>query len=719
MNWNWEVKIWNSEFPFTIRNSTFEIRHALRALRRAPGFAAAAILTLALGIGANTAIFSLVYGVLLRPLPYRDASRLVLLDARREFAGQREAANFSAPALDDWRGRTRSFASVAGYAAAELELDTDRGVEPLEAMCVSTRLLRDDWRADGRRARDRRRRRRRPRSPSSAAASGGGTSAAIRISSVARSALSGGSYTIVGVARPDFLISGDSTDIWIPLDLAKTNGVAPWLASPRGGGMNVLARLKPGVTVAQAQADVSAVAREIAQASPAADKNVSLAVTPVIDHVAGSVRPALLLLLAAVGLVLLVACANVANLLLARQSGRARDIAVRLALGAPRGRLVAQAMIESAILALLGGAGGVLLATASVRLLVWLQPAQLPRLDAIRVDGPVLLFAATVAAAAALVAGGWPALRASREDAAEALRTSGSGSAPRGRRLGKTLAVAEMAVSIVLLVGASLLARSLVDLLRTDVGARTDHTLAVLLDFSLGRRLPASEEIARGNAIVARVRALPGVQYAALGAAVPPSRERVRFTLKDQPTARGVAKELEMAAVPVTADFFRALGVPLVGGRLFDAGDTADRPPVMIMSADTARLFFGDQPLGHTLSLPTTTRGNATTTLVGVVGNVRYRGLAQSGAERRLPAVRPAAVEYGVPRGADERRSARRRAGRPARHRAGRSADRRAERELARCRSCRIKSRSRDSARRCWRRSPASRFCWPPSASTA
>ena len=286
-------------------------------------------------------------------------------------------------------------------------------------------------------------------------------------------------------------------------------------------------------------------------------------------------------------------------------------------------------MIESAILALAGGAGGVLLATASVRLLVWLEPAQLPRLDAIRIDGPVLLFAAALAVAATLAAGGWPALRASREDAAGALRTSGTGRAPKDRRVGAALAVAEMAVSMVLLVGASLLARSLVDLLDTDVGARTDHTLTVLLDFSLGRRLAPADEVARGDAIVARVKAVPGVEQAALGAAVPPSRERVRFTLRDQPTARGVAKELEMDAVPVTADFFRALGVPLVSGRLFDASDTADRPPVMIMSADTASLFFGDKPLGHILSLPTTRRVNATTTLVGVVGNVRYRGLAQ------------------------------------------------------------------------------------------
>ncbi|MGE5246281.1 MAG: ABC transporter permease [Betaproteobacteria bacterium] len=604
-----------------------DLRYALRALRKSPAFAATAILTLALGIGATTAIFSVVYGILFRPLPYPEASSLVLLGVEGRFAGERQTGSFSGFELQEWQARAHGFEAIAGYANFDASLETDTGTEPLDAIAVSPRFFAIAGQ---------------PMALGRALDTGDARSPVAVISTrLWRHAfggdpqaighamrLSGHPYTVVGVARPDFRLPDDHADVWIPLDQAKASGFAPWLDVPRGGGLLLIART--GVGLAQARTEAAAVNRAIL-----GDHHSLMArtvtVTPVADALRGPARPALLILLSAVGLVLFVACANVMQLVLARQTARVRDLAVRLALGASRSRLVVQGLIESTILSLGGGVGGVLAALTAVRALLWLQPAGLPRLDAVRVDGPVLLFAAAISIAASLLAGLLPAVRASREDVVSALgaaaRMTRGGTA--GVRLRASLVVAELATSIVLLVGAALLARSFVRLLHVDVGARTDHAAAALLEFSPGR--PFDPQAARGvaDALVARTHAVPGVRYAALGAALPPNGTRVRFTLKDLLSAHGVLKEYEVSAVPITPEYFQALGIPLLHGRRFTVDDTADRRHVMIMSADTAALLFGDRPLGGTLTLPTSSGVNAETVLVGVVGNVRYKGLAR------------------------------------------------------------------------------------------
>ena len=350
-----------------------------------------------------------------------------------------------------------------------------------------------------------------------------------------------------------------------------------------------------------------------------------------MDSVAGRVRPALQLLLGAVGLVLLVASANVANLILARHAARERDSAIRLALGASRSRLIGHAMAESAVLGLGGCVSGLLFAGGIVRALVWLEPAQLPRLDAIRVDLPVLGFALAVTAVATLGASLGPAIRASRRSAAPLLAVGGTariaGSARTGR-LRSALVVGQLAAAALLLIGSSVLARSFVRLLHTETGARTDHVIVARLDLSLGRRLAEPRERALGAALVERVQGIPGVRFAALGAALPPNGRMVEVTLRDLPTAHGVVSEYAVNAAPITADFFSTLGIPLLKGRLFDDADDADHPPVTIVSADAARDLFGDDPLGRTLSLPTRRGGSAAATVVGVVGTVKYKGLA-------------------------------------------------------------------------------------------
>jgi predicted permease len=572
-----------------------------------------------LGIGATTTIFSLAYGVLFRPLPYRDAGSLVLIGAESTFGGQRQPANFSARELDDWRARTHRFDGIAGYAIAEVALETDQGTQPLKTECVSSNF----FRLVGT-----------PMVHGRALGPADDRSAIVVISTnvwrrafggdprvVGRTAtLNGQPFTIVGVTPSNFQLPKPQTELWIPLEYAKANGVAPWLNVARGGGLLMIARLAPAATLAEARSDLQDAHRALVQDGGHRGDTRDITVTKVADAVAGSARPALIVLLVAVGLALLVACVNVMHLLLARQSSRGRELALRGALGASRIRLVGEALTETALLASTGGLVGIVLAAGAVRILVWLEPVGLPRLDAIRLDGPVLAFAVGTSLIAAIAAGLVPALRASREDAIAVLNATARdvGRGP-GRRLRESLAVAELALSIVLLVGSALLARSFIRLLRTDVGARTDHAESALLDLSIGRSLSAADQRTLANELVARARTIPGVRDAALGAALPPAGEQVRFTLTDLPTAHGV---------PVTPDFFRALGVPLLRGRVFTDRDGENEPRVMIMGAGTAALLFGDHPLGHTLSLPSPTHGNVTYTLVGVVGDVRYKGLA-------------------------------------------------------------------------------------------
>src|SRR5260221_3509100 len=598
-----------------------DLRMGVRTLAKSPGFAAVAILTLALGIGANAAIFSIVYGVLQRPLPYHDPASLILVRAQRDFAGHRRPSTFSAFEIADWTERSHTLASLAGYSAGDHALEGRDVVEPLEGAFVSEtffstigeppavgRLLgpEDDL------------------SPVAVIShrlwlrlfNGGPSGVGEAIT------LSGRVYTVVGVAAPDFRFPSDRVDVWTPMGLARQGGLAPWLNFRRGGGVSFVARLTPGATIAQARSDLEDLGRALAIERPDVDGGLVPVATTVVDSVTGAVRPALRMLLGAVVLVLLVASANVANLLLARHAARERDVAVRRALGASRGRLIAHSMAESAIIGVGGCLGGTLLAVGIGRTLGWPGPAQLPRLDAIRVDGPVLAFAVAIAAAATLAASLGPAIQSSRQDPSVGLGAAAriAGSARAGR-LRSGLVVAELAVSILLLVGASVLARSFVRLLHTETGARTDHVTVARLDLSLGRRLTESQQRALGAAMVERVKALPGVQSAALGSALPPNGRMVEITLRGVPTARGIVSEYAVNAAPTTTDFFSTLGIPLLKGRLFNDGDDAAHPRVMIASADAARDLFGDDPIGRNLELPTPQGGNATGTVVAVLGD--------------------------------------------------------------------------------------------------
>jgi putative ABC transport system permease protein len=333
------------------------------------------------------------------------------------------------------------------------------------------------------------------------------------------------------------------------------------------------------------------------------------------------------MLFAAVALVLCVTCANAMNLLIARNTGRAREMAVRLALGASRQQLIRQLVIETGLLATVGGTAGILVATGMVKTLSRLKPAEVPRLDAVHVDASVLIFTYAVVALTTLLTAVVPALQSTRP---EALRGSGVAASHNvsGRRIRRVLTIGELAVSVVLLVGSLLLGRSLSRLLHTDLGVQVDQAVTASMNLSANRDLTAAQQIAVVNRVLDDVRTLPGVSSAGIGTVLPPTESRIVLTLRGEN-----AISYQAAAIPATPGYFPALGIRLLQGRFFTDADDEDHPPVMIMSADTARHFFGEgDPLGRTLSLPVFkdgATGNATMTLVGIIAEVKYSGLAR------------------------------------------------------------------------------------------
>jgi putative ABC transport system permease protein len=601
-----------------------ELRYAARGLRRSPGFALAAMLTLALGIGANTAFFSLVYGILLRPFDYREADRLVTFRVEREFAGRARPvpANFSLPDLEVWRAQTRSFDAISMMYGTSTLLSSEAGTDVITTATVTPTFFST---AGGHVVLGRGLGPADDGSPSvvishrlwQRAFGGAATIVGQQI------VLDRHPYSVVGVADSTFQLPSPRTDAWQPVGYART--LNPSLGLPRGGGFQPLARLKAGATVAQAQVEADVVCRSL-------DAKLHATAIPLREwFLTTAVGSTLLVLWTAVGLVLFVACANVANLMLARNTSRSREMAIRLALGASRSRLMLQSIVQSGLLAAGGAAGGTLLATSIVHGLVTVKPVGIPRLDAVRVDLPVLLFAAALGLATTAVVGVLPAWQSA--DVAAVLKTGGTTAtgSRRARQARRGLVVAELAVSVVLIVGASLLGRSLVRLLHTDLGVATDRVTSALIDLSFGRHLSMTEQRGLIGRIVERVRSLPGVTSAGAGASMPPNLARLRFTMNRFDDAPGQPANYMVDAVTATPGYFSTLGMRLQRGRFFTDADATDRPQVMIVSASTARQLFGDRdPLGRVLSLPILTEqgtSNGQVSLVGIVADVKYSGV--------------------------------------------------------------------------------------------
>ena len=597
-----------------------DLRYGARMLRRTAGFTGIAILTLGLGIGANTAIFSVVNAVLLRPLPFPDSQRLVLVWATDERSHRREDVA-SYPDFAEWRASARGVEQMAAFTRRSVALAGAAGAELAPALQVTAsffdvlgirpavgRVLLPADEEDG--------------APAVAVLS----DAAWRSQFGQRGDVVGQSIrindrpsTIVGVMAPGvrFLESAPE-QIYVPLrrDPSRTHGF-----------LRVIARLRPGVDIRSAQAEMTAIAARIAAAYPRTNAGVGTHIVPLVDALAGPARGPLLIFLGVVALVLLVACTNVANLVLARNASRERELAVRRALGAGRLRLFQQLLTESVLLALAGGAFGLLLANWGSKALVAMLSAGLavPRIESARIDGPVLGFTLLVSLATGILCGVLPALVAAPRGAATTMRESGRSvvGTAGGRRTRAVLVVIETALALVLLVGAAVLLKGLVALRSAATGFTTGGLVAAQVQLPPRLAEPAlRREFFSG--VLDAAAAIPGVSAAALVSSLPFSggADSLQFRLADRPGAKPVSADFNV----VSPGYFRALQVPIRRGREFAR---AEAQPVVVVNETAARTFWpGEDAVGKQLTLTGGEGRPVALTVIGVSGDIRQAVLS-------------------------------------------------------------------------------------------
>jgi putative ABC transport system permease protein len=604
-----------------------DLKYAARRLVRAPGFTAIAVLTLALGIGANAAIFSVVHGVLLKPLPYHEPDRLVSLYHLSE--GQR--ASMSGPNFTDLKNRTQTLSGVGAFTTYRTIL-TGRG-EParLNAAEVTTDLFgvlgvrpalgRGFVSSDSIPG----------NSESVILAHGtwqqrfGGDPGVIGQSVI----LDGKSKQIVGVMPPGFSYPADRA-LWTPLE--HTEG---FLSSQRSAWMvSGVGRVKEGIPLEQAEAEVETIGRQLEAQYPADNEGVGLVAVPMLEALVGDVKTAVLVLLGAVGFVLLIACANVANLLLARSATREEEIAVRAALGARRSRLVRQLLTESVLLSVAGAGLGLLLAVWGVEILIGLAPASIPRLNDVRVDRVVLGFTAALAMLTGAVFGIAPALHSTRAALASNLKDGGRGavtSRARARMRG-ALVIVEMAIAIVLLAGAGLLIRSFARLAAVDPGFKPDGVLAFDLALPEGSYAEEARRAVFFEQLLENLQSTAGVSAAGAALAVPLTGTNIifSFTVEGRPPLP-VAQQPAIQVRVASPDYFRVVGIPLQRGRFFNDTDRAGSTPVALITESAVREYFpGENPLGKRIVLGwRRDSGLVNGEVVGVVGDVKEGGLAE------------------------------------------------------------------------------------------
>jgi putative ABC transport system permease protein len=591
-------------------------------MRRNPGFTFVAVLTLSLGIGANTAIFSVVNAVLLRPLPYRDPDQLVLVSQNRTIV---EIDGASGENLLEWRDQAQAFEQLGAYSSDTAVLTESGEPERLAVGNVTADLFATLGVAPAI-----------GRAFTPAEYTDAGEPVVILSDGLWRRrfgsdpqvigraiVLEGKSRTVVGIMPAGFRFLEES-DLWLPLALNLDRLRMIHLNS-------VLARLKPGVTPEAARADLSVILERKRQAFPEGYADVQVRVISLGERLVGNIRLAMLVLFGAVAFVLLIACANVANLLLARSAARGKEMAIRAAVGAGRLRLVRQLLTESLLLSLLGGVAGLLGAKWGVKLLVALSPAGIARIQESNVDGRVLGFTCCVVVLTSLIAGVFPALQASKADVSETLKAqstawegrSGQGTA---RRALSALMVTELALALVLLVGAGLMSKSFLRLLAVPRGFNPDGVLTLSLSPSAAKypwRSP--QRSAFLQEALDRVQALPGIQSAGLASSLPlagPTRVLIGIEVKGRPPYEpGNAPVVD--ANFISPQYFQTMGIQMIAGRPFTSLDGAEAPKVVIINETLARHFFpNENPLGHQLLI-----GMFSGTIVGVVGDAYNRGL--------------------------------------------------------------------------------------------
>jgi len=610
-----------------------DVRFAFRMFAKNPGFTAIAILTLALGIGANTAIFSVVYGVLLQPLPYRNPSQLVVLNETTPRVGN---VSVSYPNFLDWRAQSRMFSQMASVDSVGFNLAGVSQPESISGEAVSPNflsmlgvhpILGRDF------------------NPSEEKS---GTAPVALLSYqlwqshlggdrnvVGRTiALDGRSFTIVGVLPRDFR-SVDKTDVMEPIGVWATNNPEAADRGDRGDSV-VIGRLAQGATLAQARAEMEGIAANLAKEYPGSNDQFGVALMSIRDAFVSDARPAVLVLFAAVMFVLLIACANVANLFLVRGAARTKEIALRIAFGASRSRIIRQMLTESFVLACLGGILGLALAIGGIQGISKLIPMDMLSGAVVGLNGAVLLFAAGVVVLAAFIFGLAPALHSTKPDIQTELkeggRTTSAGVAQN--RLRGVLAIAEISLALILLVGAGLMMKSLYNLMNVNPGFRPDRVLNMEMDLRTQQYAKDPAILNFWQQVLDRVRALPGIESAAVGTVVPltDNHSRGDITIEGMPL-------LKPGSYPhpdyheVSSDYVRTLGIPLLRGRTFTEADNENAPLVGLINQKLARQYFpNEDPIGKRFMFghpdPTGKTPPKWITIVGEVGDTKLYGLA-------------------------------------------------------------------------------------------
>ncbi len=611
-------------------NLIHDVRYGLRTLLKKPGFTMIAILTLALGIGANTAIFTVVNSVLLQPLPFHEPQRLVTLWEKNLTRGQ---AHGSAGAADfnDWKNRNRSFISLAAYFNWNFNLTAVDEPRRIQAALVTEdffqllgvnpeigRTLDSEYFKEGQ--------------DNVVVLSHAfwhnyyGADANIVGQTIT---LNNASLKVVGVMPESFKFPESDTEMWSPFILTARH-----LGTRDGRFLKVIGRLKPEVSVAQAQSDLSAVAEELAAQYPDSNSGWDVTLIPLHEEITGQARTALLVLLGTVGLVLLIACANVGNLLLARAASRQKEIAIRLALGASRGRIITQLLTESLLLAVAGGGLGLIGALWGRDLLIAFSPGNIPRIDEIGIDIRVLIFTLLTSFLAAVIFGLLPALQLSKPDINAALKKEGR--APTGslkNRLRHGLVVAEVAIGVVLLIGAGLLIKSFAKLQSVDAGFKADNILSMSLMLPLSKYPDNQKQITFFEQSLERINNLPGVVATGAIQDLPLKQNsagevnsmKMKFTIEGQaPVSSDEAYETAFRII--TPDYFRTMAIPLIRGREFTSQDTQKTPPVILINQTLAERFWAnDDPIGKRLRLAEP--DSPVYSIVGVIADVKHMGL--------------------------------------------------------------------------------------------
>jgi putative ABC transport system permease protein len=603
-------------------NLVHDVRYAIRLFLKRPGFAAVAILTLALGIGATTAIFTVVNAVLLSPLPFRDADRLVQV----RIIGQGNES-FPLPDADflAWRSQNQTADAVAVYDVEPATVTGDGAAERISAAPVTDRFF-DVLGARPAEGRVFQEGDDKPGATKAAVLSHaywtrrfhGDRAAVGRILMI-----DGVGHTIVGVMPPGFRFPLDDVDVWQTLTMKPPTRRGPFYTTG-------IARLKPGVEIRELRANLGVVTAALKRQYPAPE-DWKLDAVPLQEALGGNVRTILYLLVGAVGFLLLIATVNVANLLLARAATREREIALRGALGAGRGRIVAQLVAESVTLAVVSGIVGLVLAWWGTEALLALAPRAIPRLEEVRMNVPVFLFALGTASICGVVFGLAPALRASRAPLVETLKEGGRSGASAGhRRLQRVLVVSEVALALMLSVGAGLMVRSLAELQRVSPGFDPGHLLTFEIALpSVGYREDAKVR-SFYDALLQKLEVVPGVRSAALAISLPPNLLQVTDNFMVEGQVLPPNQSAPVGPVVMVSDrFFATLGVPIVRGRAFGAGDEVDHAPAVIVNEALAKKYLaGVDPIGRRLKIGGPERPtNQWMEIVGVAGDIKYSGL--------------------------------------------------------------------------------------------